>query len=633
MSEQLIGFILREILDPKEEFYYDGHPGRLGRNPTPSAAAPSQVGFPISPPPEQPPEVQLAARKAAAGLRLPSSILSSPPPPPRPLLVAVCGGGRSQQPAAGSALPGARRDGARRRRRSWRGTAARAAWRGGVWSMASVAGAAGDACCCGPWRRGGGGRYITVKQPVEGYIGEARGPVRVSNTAVNELGAVRRGGPMSLGEGIAATSRASAYIITAVMGSGVLTLGSAMSQLGWVLGPAAMVLFALLVTYYASALLADCYDRRTPSQAATAGESRYTYMDAIRDNLPAGGGTIKAKICVVLLYANMVNVVVGYTITASNAMMAMKRSKCFSNSSQAQARYMMVIFGGAQILLSLIPGFDHISCLSVLAAVMSLTYATIGLGLGTAQVVANKGFKGTLTGMLSIGGVTPMGKAWRSLQALGTVAFACSYSHVLFDVRGTIRGPEARAVMRGASRLSAAVTALFYTLCGVVGYAAFGVTAPEDLLFGFSRPAWVLDAARAAAIVHLAGAYQVCRQPLFAFAEDWAQRRWPQPRCINTKLIRRLACRKAFVVVTTATPILLPSPIAQYVLGLLSALAFWPLTIYFPMYMHIASKKLHKWSLPWVALQLISIFCLAITAATAVRCLAGIISPALRHTN
>uniref|UniRef100_A0A453G7H7 Amino acid transporter transmembrane domain-containing protein n=1 Tax=Aegilops tauschii subsp. strangulata TaxID=200361 RepID=A0A453G7H7_AEGTS len=49
---------------------------------------------------------------------------------------------------------------------------------------------------------------------------------------------------------------ASSHIITAVIGSGVLSLGWAIAQLGWVAGPAVMLLFSL-VTYFTSSLLAD----------------------------------------------------------------------------------------------------------------------------------------------------------------------------------------------------------------------------------------------------------------------------------------------------------------------------------------------------------------------------------------
>ncbi|KAG8054472.1 hypothetical protein GUJ93_ZPchr0001g31864 [Zizania palustris] len=75
---------------------------------------------------------------------------------------------------------------------------------------------------------------------------------------------------------------ASAHIITAVIGSGVLSLAWAIGQLGWVAGPAVMLLFSL-VTYYTSSLLSDCYR----SGDAASGKRNYTYMDAVNANLSA----------------------------------------------------------------------------------------------------------------------------------------------------------------------------------------------------------------------------------------------------------------------------------------------------------------------------------------------------------
>lgn len=49
----------------------------------------------------------------------------------------------------------------------------------------------------------------------------------------------------------------------------------------------------------------------------------------------------------------------------------------------------MIIFGVAEILFSQIPDFDQIWWLSIVAAVMSFTYSTIGLGLGIAKVASN----------------------------------------------------------------------------------------------------------------------------------------------------------------------------------------------------------------------------------------------------
>ena len=73
---------------------------------------------------------------------------------------------------------------------------------------------------------------------------------------------------------------ASAHIITAVIGSGVLSLAWAIAQLGWVAGPAVLMAFSL-ITYFTSSLLADCY--RSPDPVT--GKRNYTYMDAVRANL------------------------------------------------------------------------------------------------------------------------------------------------------------------------------------------------------------------------------------------------------------------------------------------------------------------------------------------------------------
>lgn len=73
---------------------------------------------------------------------------------------------------------------------------------------------------------------------------------------------------------------ASAHIITAVIGSGVLALAWATAQLGWVAGPTVLFLFSF-VTYYCSCLLASCYRTGDP----VTGKRNYTYSEAVRANL------------------------------------------------------------------------------------------------------------------------------------------------------------------------------------------------------------------------------------------------------------------------------------------------------------------------------------------------------------
>lgn len=46
----------------------------------------------------------------------------------------------------------------------------------------------------------------------------------------------------------------------------------------------------------------------------------------------------------------------------------------------------MIIFGISEIIFSQIPDFDQVWWLSIVAAVMSFTYSSIGLALGVAKV-------------------------------------------------------------------------------------------------------------------------------------------------------------------------------------------------------------------------------------------------------
>ncbi|KAL9232560.1 hypothetical protein vseg_007659 [Gypsophila vaccaria] len=427
---------------------------------------------------------------------------------------------------------------------------------------------------------------------------------------------------------------ASAHIITAVIGSGVLSLAWAVAQLGWVAGPIVMILFSL-VTYYTSALLADCYRFGDP----VTGKRNYTYMDAVAANL----GGIQVKICGILQYFNLFGVAIGYTIAASISMTAIKRSNCFhdegdNSSCHISANPYMIIFGIAEIIISQIPDFDQIWWLSYVAAIMSFTYSTIGLGLGVAKVAENGKVKGSLTG-IRIGMVTQTDKIWRTFQALGDIAFAYSYSMILIEIQDTIRSPPAESkTMKKATFVSVLVTTIFYMLCGAFGYAAFGDSSPGNLLtgFGFYNPFWLVDIANAAIAIHLVGAYQVYCQPLYAFVEKLARDTFPDSEFITKEFkiripglrpfslnLFRLVWRSFFVITTTVIAMLLP--FFNDVVGLLGALGFWPLTVYYPVEMYISHKKIPKWGTKWICLQILSVSCLIISIAAAVGSIAGVV--------
>ncbi|XP_052203256.1 amino acid permease 3-like isoform X2 [Diospyros lotus] len=296
-------------------------------------------------------------------------------------------------------------------------------------------------------------------------------------------------------------------------------------------------------------------------------------------------------------------------------MMAIKRSSCFhasggKNPCRISSNPYMIAFGVAQIIFSQIPDFDQIWWFSIVAAVMTFTYSTIGLGLGIAKVAETGNFKGSLTG-ISIGTVTEAQKIWRTFHALGDIAFAYSYSIILVEIQDTIRSPPTESkTMKKVSLINISVT-IFYMLCGCFGSAAFGDLSLGNLLtgFGFYNPYWLLDIANAAIVIHLVGAYQVYCQPLFAFVEKQATEWFPESDFISKEIdiriprmgikpyklnLFRLVWRTIFVIVTTVISMLMS--FFNDVVGILGGFGFWPLTVYFPMEMYISKKRIPKWS-------------------------------------
>ncbi|KAI3990372.1 hypothetical protein MKX01_029741 [Papaver californicum] len=428
---------------------------------------------------------------------------------------------------------------------------------------------------------------------------------------------------------------ASAHIITAVIGSGVLSLAWAIAQLGWIAGPVCLLAFSV-ITWFTSILLAECY--RSPDPIT--GQRNYTYMDAVRANL----GGVKIQLCGIAQYANLVGVTIGYTITASISMAAVQRSNCFHKKGHGDhcyvpTYYYTVIFAVIQILLCQIPNFHKLSWLSIVAAIMSFAYSSIGIGLSIARVAEpHHHARTTLTGVTVGIDVTGAEKVWRTFQALGNIAFAYAFSNVLVEIQDTLKSsPPENKVMKKASTIGVATTTLFYVLCGVSGYAAFGNDAPGNFLtgFGFYEPFWLIDFANVCIAVHLVGAYQVFGQPLFAFVEKSCGNKWPENEFITTDHMINLPCcgqypfnwfrlvwRTLYVIMTALLAMIFP--FFNEFVGFIGSLSFYPLTVYFPIEMYIARAKIPKYSAIWIWLKVLSWACLVVSLVAMAGSLQGL---------
>ncbi|XP_021841880.1 probable amino acid permease 7 [Spinacia oleracea] len=429
-----------------------------------------------------------------------------------------------------------------------------------------------------------------------------------------------------------------AHIITAVIGSGVLSLAWSTSQLGWIAGPVSLLCFAF-VTYLSASLLSDCY--RSPNPVT--GSRNSSYMDAVKAIL----GRKQVWFCGCLQYLSLYGAGVAYVITTATSIRAIRKSNCYHKEGhQATCSYgdgvYMLLFGCVQIIMSQIPDFHNMKWLSILAAIMSFAYATIGLALGFATVIGNRAIKGSITGVQATSSFKKMSL---SFQAIGDIAFAYPYAIIVLEIQDTMKSPPAENLtMKKASMVAVLITTFFYLSCGCFGYAAFGNDTPGNILtgFGFYEPYWLIDFANACIVVHLVGGYQVYSQPVFAFVEGWFAKKFPNSKFVNdfhsVKLpllcsdlkvnLLRVCFRTAYVASTTGIAMIFP--FFNQVLGLLGAISFWPLAIYFPVEMYIVQKNMNVWTKQGILLRTISGFCLLVSIVALVGSIEGIVSAKLK---
>ncbi|KAK9946613.1 hypothetical protein M0R45_012068 [Rubus argutus] len=418
---------------------------------------------------------------------------------------------------------------------------------------------------------------------------------------------------------------ACAHIITASIGAGVLSLAWAMAQLGWLAG-IVILLFCTVTAGYAATLLADCYRFPDPDS----GKRNYSYMDAVKVYLEGGR---MYKICGWMLYLNLATIGVGFTITTAKSLVAIQKSNCHrKNGEDSPCMFSniphIIGFGIVEILLSQLPNFHKLSWLSKLAALMSFVYTSIGIGLSIAKIVSGHGGTTFLAGEDQ----SLSEKIWMMFIAIGDIAFACSYSLILFDIQDTLKSsPPENKVMKRAVLVGGLTMTLLFMVSGSLGYAAFGNKTPENLLAGFgdemTKAFWLLDLANLCIVVHIVGAFQVLCQPVFRIVELLARRRWPKSNFITDENpvrlgkmkfninMFRLSWRTSFVVLVTV--IAMAMPFFTDMLALLGAFGYWPLIVYVPIQMHIVQNKIGKQTLRWYGLQVLSLLCLLISLAAA----------------
>ncbi|XP_068471996.1 amino acid permease 8-like [Phaseolus vulgaris] len=402
---------------------------------------------------------------------------------------------------------------------------------------------------------------------------------------------------------------ASTHIITVVVGAGVLALAWAMAQLGWIAGIGSIITFSA-ISIFTYSLVADCYRYPDP----VTGQRNYTYMQAVKAYL---GGTMHV-LCGLVQYTKLAGITVGYTITSSTSLVAIRKAICFHRAGNAASckfsnNPFMIGFGILQIFLSQIPNFHELTWLSTAAAITSFGYVFIGSGLCLSVVLSGKGAATSITGTK-----LPLeDKLLKVFTAMGNIGLACTYATVIYDIMDTLKShPAENKQMKRANVLGLTAMTILFLLCSGLGYAAFGDNTPGNILTGFTEPFWLVALGNGCIVIHMIGAYQVMGQPFFRIVEMGANMVWPHADFINKEYplmmgnvvvhfnLFRLVWRTIFVILATILAMVMP--FFSEVLSLLGAIGFGPLVVFFPIQMHIAQKQIRKLSLRWCCLQFIT---------------------------
>lgn len=74
-----------------------------------------------------------------------------------------------------------------------------------------------------------------------------------------------------------------------------------------------------------------------------------------------------------------------------------------------------------------------------------------------------------------------------------------------------------------------------------------------------------------------------------------------------------------------ATIVAMVFPFFNHFVGLLGAITFWPVTVYFPIEMYIAQRKVERFSRVWNGLQMLSLFCLIVSLLAAIGSVHGLV--------
>ncbi|KAK9809609.1 hypothetical protein WJX73_007377 [Symbiochloris irregularis] len=400
-----------------------------------------------------------------------------------------------------------------------------------------------------------------------------------------------------------------------MVGAGVLGLPFAMRYLLWPAGSVLMI-FSWVTTIY------TLWQMCAMHEVAGRRFNRYHELGQFAFGKRLGLWLVLPCQLIVMIGLDIV-----YCVTAGTALRYIWRHTCGEPGCRPFGLSAWIsVFGVMQIFLAQIPNFHSLSAISLLAAMMSITYSTIAIAASAHNHDPNAEY--------NLDGSTTADGVFGVMNALGTIAFAYGGHNVVLEIQSTMPSdggasgnpnPTLKPMMLG---VYVAYTIVFYCYIGVgfTGYYAFGNQTGSQIIYSIGHPIWLTIFASVCIIIHVCGSFQVYAMPVFDMIEYLAAKcgvsAWLNERKVPI-WIPRLVYRSLYCVLVTFIAILLP--FFGDLLGFIGALGFGPTTFTYPPIMWLIVKKPKVTHWQWWACWICAIYGIIVTIAGAIGGLRGII--------
>eukprot|EP00878_Enallax_costatus_P014279 GHUV01014936.1.p1 GENE.GHUV01014936.1~~GHUV01014936.1.p1 ORF type:complete len:415 (+),score=64.43 GHUV01014936.1:364-1608(+) len=377
-----------------------------------------------------------------------------------------------------------------------------------------------------------------------------------------------------------------------MVGAGVLGLPAALAVLGWA-GGILFLIFSFWVSWHTYKLLV--YMHEVPDLDCKAGNGirRLDRYDQLAEYVfgPKRGKAILLPFQMAVL----VGIAVTYNVVGGDNLAAFAGAVSPVGPVMGGWAY-YIMFGGLQLLLSMLPSFDDLRMVSLLGALMSLAYCTIAVAM---SATVNPGTSVNYSPALVH--KAPVKRVMDVFNALTTVFFAYGGHNVALEIQATIPcggthpSSTVSTMMKGVN-VTFLLTGLCYFGVSIVGFWAFGTAVSENVLMAFAHGPthWVVSMAQMMVVIHVASAYQVYTQPVFSLLEARIQR---ARGGVEVPVHWRCCLRLVYVGLIALVAILVP--FFGALMGLIGAIAITPTTFLLPPLLWVLLKQPNKWGLEW----------------------------------